>query len=222
MMRIPRTLGSLALALTVLISVPLEARAQADAQVQSQERPVIRRRIPEGARSGALPFIRTELFFGTAKPNGVVTEEEFQRFVDVEVTPRFPDGLTLLKADGQFRGEDNNIIKERSFVLILLYPYESFGKSNQKIQRLREIYLQRFEQESVLRVDDRHPRLATDAPCHLEAVHVGHRQVREDEVGMPIVKDVQRGLAVGGHADVEALRSAPDAAPVVSAAHRRR
>jgi hypothetical protein len=66
------------------------------------------------------PFVRTELYFGTAKPNGAVTEAEFRDFVDRQVTPRFPDGLTLLKGNGQFRGEDNIVIKEQSFVLILL------------------------------------------------------------------------------------------------------
>jgi hypothetical protein len=70
------------------------------------------------------------------------------------VTPRFPDGLTLLKGDGQFRGEDNVVIKEQSFVLILLYPYESFNKSSQRIQKIRNLYKDRFAQESVLRVDD--------------------------------------------------------------------
>ena len=75
-------------------------------------------------------------------------------FVDAEVTPRFPDGLTVVKADGQFRGEDNNIIKEKSFVLILLYPFESYSKSSQRIQRIRDLYKEQFKQQSVLRVDD--------------------------------------------------------------------
>jgi hypothetical protein len=40
---------------------------------------------------------RTELYFGSGKPDGSsVTEKEFRAFVDKEVTPRFPDGLTLL------------------------------------------------------------------------------------------------------------------------------
>jgi len=149
-----KTLGALALALTMLFSNSVEARQQPESQLQPQDRAVVQRRIPEAARSGALPFVRTELFFGTAKPDGVVTEEEFRQFVDEEVTKRFPDGLTLLKADGQFRGDDNITIKEQSFVLILLYPYDTFKKSSQKIQRIRELYKDQFDQQSVLRVDD--------------------------------------------------------------------
>jgi hypothetical protein len=49
-------------------------------------------------------FFRTELFFGLSRSNGPdVTEEEFQHFIDTEVTPRFPDGLTLLSGKGQFK-----------------------------------------------------------------------------------------------------------------------
>jgi Protein of unknown function (DUF3574) len=110
----------IALAFSMLMATPAYARQDVDAPGQDQ--PVIQRRIPEAARSGALPFVRTELFFGTAKPDGVVTDGEFRDFVDYVVTPRFPDGLTLLQGDGQFRGADNVIIKEASYVLILLYP----------------------------------------------------------------------------------------------------
>jgi hypothetical protein len=45
-------------------------------------------------------FVRTELFFGLSRPGGRITERQFERFVDAEVTPRFPDGLTLLSGRG--------------------------------------------------------------------------------------------------------------------------
>lgn len=149
-----RVLGVLALALTMITAGPFEARSQSQTREQATERPVVRRRIPDAARRGALPFVRTELFFGTAKPTGVVTEKEFRTFIDAEVTPRFPDGLTVLKGDGQFRGEDEIIVKEQSFVLVLLYPYEEAAKGSQRIDRIRELYKRLFDQESVLRVDD--------------------------------------------------------------------
>jgi hypothetical protein len=149
-----RTFGATVLALTMLIPGAIEARQQSATQGQAPNRPAVQRRIPKAARTGAMPFVRTELFFGTAKSTGVVTEEEFRTFVDEQVTPRFPDGLTVLKGDGQFRGEDEITIKEQSFVLILLYPYDTFAKSSQKIQRIRELYKDQFAQESVLRVDD--------------------------------------------------------------------
>jgi Protein of unknown function (DUF3574) len=96
---------------------------------------------------------RTELYFGSLRPDGsVVPETKFQRFVDEQVTPRFPDGLTVLTGYGQFRNSAGIILKERSMVLILLYPPEMTDAS-QRIEQIREAYKNAFQQESVLRVD---------------------------------------------------------------------
>lgn len=145
--------GFLSLLLTLggAVSAPIEAQQQSATKV---ERPLARRRAPDGQARKAMAFVRTELFFGTAKPNGAVTDEEFAIFVDEVVTPLFPDGLTVLKADGQFRGADGVTIKERSFVLVLLYPVESQKAGSRHIDTIRATYLDRHDQESVLRVDD--------------------------------------------------------------------
>lgn len=75
------------------------------------------------AAPGCAPFARTELFFGTAKPDGTaVTEEEFDNFLDGEITPRFPAGLTLLSALGQFRGSGGAIVQEQSKIVIFAVP----------------------------------------------------------------------------------------------------
>ncbi|HEV2784163.1 MAG TPA: DUF3574 domain-containing protein [Actinophytocola sp.] len=95
---------------------------------------------------------RTELYFGLSRPGGEVTEQEFQQFVDVEVTKRFPDGLTLLSGQGQFQGGNGVVIKERSKLLILLYPLTDRAADGE-IEEIRRAYKDRFEQESVLRVD---------------------------------------------------------------------
>jgi uncharacterized protein DUF3574 len=149
-----RGLASFALTFGLLATASTGA-AQEIGPPQDRQ-PVVQRRMGESARGGALPFARTELFFGTAKPDGVVTEEEFRAFIDEEVTPRFPDGLTLLKGDGQFKGSDGVIVKEQSFVLVLLYASDTDTEpdSSRRIDRIRRLYAKRFQQESVLRVDD--------------------------------------------------------------------
>jgi hypothetical protein len=148
-----RPLSAFAVAVTILVFAPGHAAAQIDARVD--QRAIMRRPIPAAALRGSVDFARTELFFGTAKADGtVVTDEDFNAFIDEIVTPRFPDGLTLLRADGQFRGENGVIVKEASFVLILLYPVEGFRESSRKINVIRERYKDAFLQESVLRVDD--------------------------------------------------------------------
>jgi hypothetical protein len=104
------------------------------------------------------PFVRTELFFGSERPGlPEVSDAEFKQFLDEEITPRFPDGLTVLKGFGQFREEDGAIVQETSFVLVLLYPRETLRDSSAKVEQIRVLYLERFGQESVLRVDDPRP-----------------------------------------------------------------
>jgi hypothetical protein len=149
---IVRGLSTIVVAASLLTLVPADAVAQFEAQ--RGLRPVMRRPIPAAALRGSVDFVRTELFFGTAKPDGVVSDEEFLAFLDAVITPRFPDGLTLLKGAGQFRDEEGVIIKEGSFVLILLYPLEDFRDSSRKINVIRERYKDEFQQQSVLRVDD--------------------------------------------------------------------
>jgi hypothetical protein len=102
---------------------------------------------------GAESFFRTELFFGLSRPGGVVSEAEFKAFVDTRVTPRFPDGLTLISGIGQFRGANQTIIVEGSKQLILLYPRQD-AEANRKIEQIRSDYKQTFQQQSVLRADE--------------------------------------------------------------------
>lgn len=110
-------------------------------------------------QTAAEQFLRTELFFGASKPDGSeISRQEFRRFLKDEVTLRFPDGLTVLTGTGQFRDlENDKIIREKSMVLILLYPLSSLKECSEKIEQIRKAYKVRFKQQSVLRVDDPRP-----------------------------------------------------------------
>jgi hypothetical protein len=104
------------------------------------------------------PFVRTELFFGTARPNGTaVSDEEWTGFLDREITARFPDGLTVMTGSGRWRESDGDIVQERSMLVILLYPREYAAESSAKIEEIRTAYEQAFDQESVLRSSDSLP-----------------------------------------------------------------
>jgi len=92
--------------------------------------------------------LRTILYFGLARPAGTITEQEWQTFVRQEVTPRFPDGLTVWEVDGQWRGSDGRIVKERSKVLLLVHA--DTQKARDAILSLIRHYKQAFGQESVL------------------------------------------------------------------------
>ncbi|MFF4222851.1 DUF3574 domain-containing protein [Streptomyces sp. L500] len=107
-------------------------------------------------RAVGKPYVKTELLFGTAKPNGgsPVTDKEFRAFVDEVVTPRFPAGLTVENAYGQYRDAHGKIEHERSYKLTLLYPKGEARTAGAKIEQIRAAYNKRFAQESVARVDD--------------------------------------------------------------------
>jgi hypothetical protein len=101
-------------------------------------------------------WARSELYFGTSKPDGTeVSDDEFKKFLDEEVTPRFPDGLTLLTGFGQFRNSRGVIVQERSKLLIILYPLSDATGASDRLEAIRAAYKAAFQQESVLRVDSR-------------------------------------------------------------------
>ena len=152
-MQAPTLKALIPLLLTVGILAPMPTRASAEASRSVQDPPVIPRALIKRQGNRPQRFVRTELFFGTATPGDVVSEERFLAFLDAEVTPRFPDGLTLFKGHGRFTGENGALVKEDPFVVILLHPLEHFKASDRKIDEIRRLYKSQFEQESVLRVD---------------------------------------------------------------------
>src|SRR3712207_3136364 len=64
---------------------------------------------------------RTTLYFGLARPKGTISEKQWKLFVREEITPRFPQGFTVWQADGQWRGADGQIARERAKVLLLVH-----------------------------------------------------------------------------------------------------
>ena len=102
---------------------------------------------PEGTE----PFVRYELFMGRSGDSGeVVDDAAWDAFLGETVTPRFPDGLTVLDAQGQWRGPDGLVVKERSKVLVILAL--SGGDAPRLLDEVSDDYKRRFGQESVLRV----------------------------------------------------------------------
>ncbi|MEV0180811.1 DUF3574 domain-containing protein [Streptomyces sp. NPDC050625] len=102
------------------------------------------------------PYIETRLLFGTARPDGgpAVTDRQFMAFVDKEVTPDFPDGLTVRDVRGQWRDAHGTIERERSYELVLLYPVGRADANDRSIEEIRRAYEKAFGQESVGRVDE--------------------------------------------------------------------
>ncbi|MCF8067835.1 MAG: DUF3574 domain-containing protein [Desulfobacterales bacterium] len=98
-------------------------------------------------------FIRTELIFGLSKTNGtIITESEWQQFVDENITPQFREGLTVIGAYGQWMMTSGDVVKEPSKIVILLHKQTS--ETDNKIESIRKDYKKLFQQESVLRITE--------------------------------------------------------------------
>jgi hypothetical protein len=92
--------------------------------------------------------MRTTLYFGLTHRAGRVSESQWQTFLREEVTPRFPDGLTVWQADGQWRRPDGRISRERAKVLLLVHEESAAVRAT--LAALVESYKHSFQQESVL------------------------------------------------------------------------
>ncbi|WP_437319558.1 DUF3574 domain-containing protein [Sorangium sp. So ce385] len=108
---------------------------------------------PEATCDSGAPMIRTELFFGMDRfDEPDVTQEQWQEFVDTVVTPRFRDGLTQFDVDGQYLATTEELIREDSRLILLLH--DGGQAASDSIEAIREEYKARFDQESVLRIDE--------------------------------------------------------------------
>jgi hypothetical protein len=93
-------------------------------------------------------YTRTTLYFGLTRPTGTVSEAEWQAFLRNDVTPRFPDGLTVLEGDGQYRRTDGTIGRERSKVVVILHDEKP--TTREALGTVVGRYKEAFAQESVL------------------------------------------------------------------------
>ncbi len=150
---------SLALVLLLASLLAPAAYAQGQTAPSASSQAVNHNGAENRKRLTTLKFARTELYFGSDRSDGPdVTEEDFRGFLDKYVTPEFPEGLTVLTGKGQFCCDAGGaVIRETSFVLILLYPFETLKESSEKIEKIRDAYKTEFKQQSVLRVDESRP-----------------------------------------------------------------
>ena len=92
-----------------------------------------------------------ELVFGRNDgPRLVVSEEDWRRFVDEVITPRFPDGLSVMDVQGQWRAPGGTLVREPSKIVYLVL--DGGPDDPAKIAHIREDYKARFHQQSVLLV----------------------------------------------------------------------
>lgn len=89
------------------------------------------------------PMLDVELLLGRGNAN----DARWRAFLAREVTPRFPDGLTVYETTGQWRDPQRNVIvHEKSRVLRIIVPADT---AQDKIAAVAEAYKKQFRQKSV-------------------------------------------------------------------------
>jgi Protein of unknown function (DUF3574) len=105
---------------------------------------------PASCPGGAAASVVSTLFFGLASRDGRgVSEQAWDGFLATVVTPRFPDGLTVLSGYGQYRGADATaFVREPAKVLLLVHA--GTPEQERAIAEIVAGYRRAFDQEAVL------------------------------------------------------------------------
>ena len=88
------------------------------------------------------PMLDVELLLGRQG-----SDARWREFLAREVTPRFPDGLTVYETYGQWRDPKNAISRERSRVLRIIVAADP--QAQERIAAVAEAYKKQFGQKSV-------------------------------------------------------------------------
>ena len=92
----------------------------------------------------------TEVYFGLSGPGGrAIPKKDWQAFLKSDVVAAFPDGFTVIPAQGYWRGKGMNVTaQENSLVLKIIHP--AGAAALKKLSGIAKSYARRFEQQAVL------------------------------------------------------------------------
>jgi hypothetical protein len=101
---------------------------------------------------GQRPTQVVELMFGRNIGARIgVREDDFGRFVDREIMSRFPNGLTVFNAAGQWREKaSDKIVREPSKIVQIVLPGQVDDMA--RLNEIVEAYKRRFKQQSVVMI----------------------------------------------------------------------
>ena len=98
------------------------------------------------------PAVEVDLFFGGEAGNGrAVSEAEWAAFMAEEVTPRFPDGLSVIDVAGQYREPSGRLVREKTkLIVVVIFDAPAHLP---KVQAVIDAYNRRHNQNSVFRTE---------------------------------------------------------------------
>ena len=101
-------------------------------------------------------WVDTRLYFGLGladHPEQGISEQEWRAFLDKEVTPRFPSGLSVLDVYGQWQGETETEPERLRSKMLIIY-YQDSAENRDKIAAIRTAWKQKTGDQSVLEVTE--------------------------------------------------------------------
>lgn len=126
-------------------SSPVEAAAQTSTLQGDRAHP-----------AHAQGWVDTRLYFGLGpvdQPQVGISEAAWRDFLDKEVTPRFPDGLSVIDVYGQWQGKGMSSPERlRSKMLVIDYPNTAANRA--KIEAIRKAWKKQTGDQSVLSVTE--------------------------------------------------------------------
>ncbi|WP_158945395.1 DUF3574 domain-containing protein [Granulicella sp. S190] len=104
-------------------------------------------------------WVDTKLFFGLGPadaPGQGVSEASWRNFLDTEVTPRFPSGLSVIDVYGQWQSKPTQAqprtAPERIRSKMLLIDYPATSENLKRVEAIRAAWKQLTGDQSVLKV----------------------------------------------------------------------
>src|ERR1700722_3664956 len=95
------------------------------------------------------PAVTVQLLFGRSmKGGGTIDDAAWRDFLAHSVTPRFPDGLTVLEGNGQWRQRATGHIASEPSTVVEIVTAAS-PETFRALDAIRAEYRERFAQESV-------------------------------------------------------------------------
>jgi hypothetical protein len=103
--------------------------------------------VADGCNAPQQPMLENELIFGrNIGDRAGVSEGAWARFLAGEVTPRFPQGLTVINGSGQWRDRERaRIVHEAVKIVIII----TAADARAKIDAVIAAYKRRFHQQAV-------------------------------------------------------------------------
>jgi len=94
--------------------------------------------------------VQIRLMFGLTRPDGsIIDGDDWQAFVDSEITLRFPAGFTVFDGQGQwYDAAGHRVTREASRIVWIVAP-SSDRNLQPYLKAIRQAYQKRFSQQAV-------------------------------------------------------------------------